>query len=82
MIFHTAGGSLCDPIPVVQLPQQESTSIRANPPAIKSRRDLFAEKASKTKLLMAHCIHKGILAKDLFINRRNTLADALPFLKT
>jgi len=66
-IIQTVGHSLSESVALVEFSKQQTTCIRGDIAPIKIGCNLLAKKTFKTKLFVADCIHKGILARDCFI---------------
>jgi hypothetical protein len=61
-------------IAFVELSKEQTAGITGDAAAIEIPGNVFAKEASKTKLFVADCIHKGILAKELFLQSQQDVS--------
>jgi hypothetical protein len=62
-IMQTGSQALAQLITLVNLPQQQTATIRGNPATLKIGDNFLGEEASKMKLFMTHCIQRASLLK-------------------
>jgi hypothetical protein len=79
--MQTGSQALAQVITLVNLPEQQTATIRGNPAALEVGNNFLGEETSKMQLFMTHCFQRASSLKYCLSGDFNMLADALCFLQ-